>query len=99
MVDGKRLLTELKRLRNRLEDDLRHHHVASQARAALQIEWREAFDTKRTADTFETFLAGQLDQAAVHWILALVFLRFLEGNGLVERPLVSGHGERLQLAQ
>ena len=72
MLDGKRLLTELARLRKRLEDDLRRHHAASQAGAALQAEWREAFDAKRTADTFETFFAGQ-DEAAAQHRLPVVF--------------------------
>ncbi|WP_166802367.1 hypothetical protein, partial [Microvirga pakistanensis] len=43
--------------------------------------------------------SAAVDQAAVHWILALVFLRFLEDNGLLDRPIVSGVGERLELAQ
>jgi hypothetical protein len=40
-----------------------------------------------------------VDQAAVHSILALVFLRFLEDNGLLDRPLIAGLGERLELAK
>jgi hypothetical protein len=99
MVNGKRLLADLKRLRKRLEEDLRRHHSASRGRSEMEAEWREAFDSKRTADTFETFFTAQLDQAAVHWILGAVFLRFLEDNGLVDRPLISGTGERLELAQ
>ncbi|WP_166802421.1 hypothetical protein, partial [Microvirga pakistanensis] len=43
--------------------------------------------------------SAAVDQAAVHWILALVFLRFLEDNGLLDRPIVSGVGDRLELAQ
>jgi hypothetical protein len=35
----------------------------------------------------------------VHWILALVFLRFLEDNALLDRPILAGAGERLELAQ
>lgn len=35
----------------------------------------------------------------VHWILACVFLRFIEDNGLVERPWLAGHGERMHLAR
>ena len=99
MVDAKRLLADLKRLRRRLEDDLRQYHAGSSARAAVEAEWRSAFDARRTADTFETFWAAALDQAAVHWILAVVFLRFLEDNHLVDRPLLSGPGERLELAE
>jgi len=77
MVDAKRLLEDLKKLRRKLESDLRIFHGASAGRAALETEWQQARDTRRTADTFETFFSAALDQAAVHWILALVFLRFL----------------------
>lgn len=98
-MDGKRLLEDLKKLRKKLESDLRNYHGASSSRAALETEWRDARETKRTADTFETFFGAALDQAAVHWILALVFLRFLEDNGLLDRPLIAGPDERLELAQ
>ena len=98
MVDAKKLLADLKRLRRTLEADLREEHQASAQRDAVQAEWREAFDAKRTADTFETFWTAALDQAAVHWILGVVFLRFLEDNRLLDRPMLSGPGERLELA-
>jgi hypothetical protein len=99
MVNAERLLEDLKRLRKKLEADLRRHHAASAGRTKIEAEWQEARDTRRTADTFETFFDAAVDQAAVHWILALGFLRFLEDNSLLERPLVSGTGERLELAQ
>ncbi|MCT2580894.1 BREX-2 system adenine-specific DNA-methyltransferase PglX [Mesorhizobium sp. P16.1] len=99
MVDAGRLLGDLKKLRKKLEDDLRRYHTASAGRAAVDAEWREAGETKRTADTFETFFGAALDQAAVHWILAVVFLRFLEDNHLLDRPYVAGPGERLEVAQ
>jgi len=99
MVDARRLLTDLKRLHRRLQEDLREQHAASAQRDAVQAEWRTAFDAKRTADTFETFWSSAIDQAAVHWILAVVFIRLLEDNRLIDRPLLSGPGERLDLAQ
>ena len=98
MVDAKQLLADLKKLRRTLEADLRDHHQTSTQRDAAQAEWREAFDARRTADTFETFWSALLDQAAVHWILGVVFLRFLEDNRLLDRPFLSGPGERLELA-
>lgn len=101
MVNAGALLADLKRLRKRLEEDLRRHHAASAGRRAVEAEWQQARDTRRPADTFETFFTAALDQAAVHWILALVFLRFLEDNALLDRPIVAGAGagERLELAQ
>lgn len=99
MVSAKRLLSDLKRLRKRLEDDLRDHHAASRHRIAVQAEWQDARDTKRTADTFESFFSATVDQGAVHWILAVVFIRFLEDNRLIDQPVMSGPGERMELAQ
>jgi hypothetical protein len=99
MIDRQHLLADLKRLRRRLEDDLRRHHADGAARAAVEAEWREAFDAKRTAETFAAFFDAVLDQAVVHWILAAVFVRFLEDNGLIDGPIVSGPGERLELAR
>ena len=99
MIDAGRLLADLKKLRKKLEEDLRSHHQVSAQRAVIESEWREALNTKRTADTFDTFFDAAVDQAAVHWILALVFLRFLEDNRLLDRPVVAGPGERLEVAQ
>ena len=55
MIDAGRLLADLKKLRKKLEEDLRSHHRVSEQRAAIESEWREALNTKRTADTFDTF--------------------------------------------
>lgn len=66
MVDSGRLLAELKRLRNRLDANLRSRHADSEQGAAIAAEWREALQTKRTADTFEVFFGAAVDQAAVH---------------------------------
>jgi hypothetical protein len=94
MINPKRLLTDLKRLHSKLKEDLRGHHAASAGRDATEAEWQEAFATKRTAETFAAFFEAAIDQAAVHWILAPAFIRFLEDNGLIERPILSGPGER-----
>ncbi len=99
MIDVGRLLADLKKLRKKLEEDLRRYHAASAGRAAIDAEWQEARDTRRTADTFETFFGMVVDQAAVHWILGIVFLRFLEDNRLLDRPVVAGPGERLEVAK
>jgi hypothetical protein len=99
MIDPKRLLTDLKRLHTKLKDDLRRHHTASAGRNATDAEWQEAFATKRTAETLPAFFEAALDQASVYWILAAAFIRFLEDNGLIERPILSGPGERWELAR
>ncbi|SDR29324.1 Type I restriction-modification system, DNA methylase subunit [Rhizobiales bacterium GAS113] len=99
MINAAKLLADLKRLRKVLDADLRVTHAAGAQRDAVQAEWREAFDLGRTRDTFEAFLDGAFDQAVVHWVLGCVFLRFLEDNLLVDRPFLSGPGERLDLAK
>lgn len=98
MIDAKRLLADLKRQRKRLHDDLRQHHADSPGRARVHGEWQAALKARRTADSFETFWTAALDQAAVHWLLALVFLRFLEDNRLFDRPVLAGVEERGEVA-
>jgi hypothetical protein len=99
MIDAGKLLADLKRLRKVLDADLRETHASGAQRDAVQAEWQEAFDLGRTRDTFEAFLDGAFDQAVVHWVLGCVFLRFLEDNRLVDRPFLSGPGERLDMAK
>ncbi|MBA4159773.1 MAG: BREX-2 system adenine-specific DNA-methyltransferase PglX, partial [Gemmatimonadetes bacterium] len=52
----------------------------------------------RIGDAFEVWREEQLTQAAVHWVLACVFVRFIEDNGLIEEPLLAGPGARGQRA-
>jgi hypothetical protein len=99
MINAAKILADLKRLRKVLDADLRATHAAGAQRDAEQAEWREAFDLGSTRDTFEAFLDSAFDQTVVHWILGCVFLRFLEDNLLVDRPFLSGAGERLDLAK
>ena len=99
MIDAAKLLADLKRLRRVLDADLRATHATGARRDAVRAEWQELFDLGRTRDTFEAFLDGAFDQAVVHWVLGCVFLRFLEDNRLVDRPFLSGPGERLDLAK
>src|SRR5580704_1746236 len=99
MINAGKLLADLKRLRRVLDADVRETHASGAKRDSVQVEWQEAFDLGRTRDSFEVFLDGALDQAVVHWVLGCVFLRFLEDNLLVDRPFLSGPGERLDLAK
>ena len=52
MIDAKRLLTDLKRLRKRLEDDLRAHYADGPQQTVVRAEWQAALDARRTADGF-----------------------------------------------
>ena len=64
------------------------------------MEWRgRPRNADRTAATFETWLGERVTQVAVAWILATVFVRFCEDNGLIEYPFIAGPGERADQAR
>jgi hypothetical protein len=103
MIDAKVLLADLTRLLKRLEDDLRERALSPTSevptvRAQLQGEWQAARDAERTAETFESWAEQVITQAGVHWLLSCVFLRFIEDNGLVDRPWLSGTPQSGRLA-
>src|SRR3954471_10812533 len=100
MIDGRQLLTDLQPLRKRLEDDLRERSEQVPALGQpLREEWQAARERERTAQTYEAWLEDTLAQATVMWLLACVFVRFLEDNALVDPPRLAGPGPRLQLAR
>jgi N-6 DNA Methylase len=78
-----------------LEADLKPKGLAD---PRLKIEWTAARNADRTAATFETWLGERVTQVAVAWVLATVFVRFCEDNGLIEYPFIAGPGDRVQLA-
>ncbi|MDB9494419.1 BREX-2 system adenine-specific DNA-methyltransferase PglX [Spirulina major CS-329] len=83
-----------------LKDDLLDRAQSEPTIASrLSREYDEAFQAKRTALSFEEWRTGQIEQVAVAWVLCCVFGRFLEDNGLVERPMLAGVGPRLQMAR
>ena len=70
-----------------LEADLKPTGLASDR---LKVEWRAAKSADRTAATFETWIGERVTQVAVAWVLATVFVRFCEDNGLIEYPFIAG---------
>ena len=98
MIDSTALLEDLKRQVKNLEADLRQAG-AVEADAALREEWQEARQAGRTAAAFEQWLPERVTQVAVAWILATVFVRFCEDNGLLEHPFIAGPGTRLDQAR
>ena len=75
----------LERLVRRLEEDLREHVAAQEKlRQDLEEEYEKARQAGRTGEAFEVFCDGQRTLAAVAWVLAAVFVRFLEDNGLLD---------------
>ena len=95
MIDSRRLLADLKRLRADLEADLRERcEDGPELDDFLQEEHRQAVEGGRTALPYAVWRDDRLTQVAVAWILGCVFVRFLEDNGLVDPPRLSGPGER-----
>jgi hypothetical protein len=79
-----------------LEEDLKPRGLED---PRLRVEWRAAKAAERTAATFEMWLGERVTQVAVAWVLASVFVRFCEDNGLIEYPFITGPGERSALAR
>lgn len=99
MIDAEALLDDLKLEVTKLEDDIREHvEEREEIRARLRAEHAAARDAARTAAGFESWRDDRVTQAAVAWTLACVFVRYMEDNGLVDDPLLSGPGTRLRIA-
>src|ERR1700674_1496623 len=78
----------------RLEANLRERH-ASAVRAER---------TEGSAKGYNAFADEAITQAAVHWLLGCVFVRFLEDNGWLDErnakvAWIAGPGERLAIAK
>lgn len=100
MIERSALLADAKRLTAGLVDDLRarteHDEVP---RIATRGTYDRAVSAGRTQKTYEEWREDLLAQVAAGWVLASVFVRFCEDNGLVADPLLSGPGQRLDLAR
>ncbi len=91
MIDSQALLDDLKAEVTKLEDDLRARCDADAAvDASLQTRYDSARALKRTALTYKAWREEELTNVAVAWVLACVFIRFLEDNGLVETLALAG---------
>ncbi len=100
MIDRARLLADLQRLLRELEDDLRERaREQKEVEQTLRAEHARAKESERTSLPFETWLEEFVTQVAVAWILAAVFVRFLEDNDLVAEPKIAGSGDRLDRAR
>jgi len=101
MINSPALLTDLRRVLRALEADL-HARIGGQVALSesLEGEWNTARNAGRTGVTYTEWLDDEITQAAVHWILGCVFLRFLEDNHFLERPYLAGPDqERIALAR
>ncbi len=100
MIDSSALRDDLQALVTRLENDLRTRcGNEPDVDSPFKDAWEAALKGNRTAQTYAVWRDGELTQVAVGWVLACVFVRFIEDNGLVEVPALAGPGVRLQRAR
>ena len=91
MIDSPKLLTDLQREVTRLHTDLRARCDAEPAAdAPLKAQYDAARAGQRTALTYKAWREEELTNVAVAWVLACVFIRFLEDNALVETLHLAG---------
>ncbi|OSM06735.1 BREX-2 system adenine-specific DNA-methyltransferase PglX [Magnetofaba australis] len=91
MINAARLLKDLKAHLPKLEADIRERlEEVAEERARLEGLYQGARDGGRTGATWATWRDEQVTQAAAAWLLAGVFIRFLEDNRLIEKPGLSG---------
>ncbi|WP_307847474.1 BREX-2 system adenine-specific DNA-methyltransferase PglX [Streptomyces sp. F63] len=99
-VDRAALLKDLKRQVAALEDDLRERsETVEEFRTRLEAEYQQARDARRTAAAYGAWREERITQSAAAWVLACVFVRFCEDNGLIDEPFIAGPGERLAEAE
>ena len=100
MIDAAKLLDDCKALVQALEADLRERiDQDTGLQAVLVQEHATARDAGRTRRSVEEWERERITQAAVAWVLACVFVRFLEDTALAETARLSGPGDRLRQAR
>ena len=91
VIDPLHLLTDLQREVTKLHTDLRARCDSDPSTdAPLKAQYEAARRGKRTAQTYKAWREEELTNVAVAWVLACVFIRFLEDNGLVETLHLAG---------
>src|SRR5664280_536051 len=95
MINSSDLLSTLQGQLRLLLDDLRGRvETEPSVGDPVRAEYNQAFDAERTAWTFTEWSEDRLTQVAVGWLLACVFVRFGEDNGLIDDALIAGTGAR-----
>lgn len=100
MIKPKDLLADLQKQMRILERDLLVQAESdSVIDTRLHGRYSDAVTRSRTGLSFEPWRGQQLTQVAAGWILACVYTRFCEDNGLLDRPMLAGPGDRLAEAR
>ena len=98
--NGRPLKQELQKLVRSLVDDLRERTDQDPALSdLLQGEYQQAKNSGRVGRSYSEWREGELAEAAVAWVLAGLFIRFLEDNGLLDAAMISGPGESAEQAR
>lgn len=99
MVDVKKMLPELRALVAMLAEDLlQRATTVPTVDEKLRGAFHAIHESGRTSQSFEEWREDYLDQVAVAWVLACVFVRFIEDNGLLDECWLAGEGDRQKLA-
>jgi hypothetical protein len=100
MTPIKTLLPELRQVVVELAEDLLGRSTENaQIDAGLREAYGQIEKGGRTAQAFEVWRDDYLDQVAVAWVLACIFVRFMEDNALLNECWLAGEGERRKLAE
>jgi hypothetical protein len=100
MIDEARLLDDLVRLLTATEDNIRQRcNDEPTVNQPLQERYEAARKAGRTGVTFTVWREAEITQAAVAWLLACVFVRFLEDNDLLSEVYLAGSNGRTKSAQ
>lgn len=100
MVDIRTLLPELRGLVGELAEDLlQRATTVPEIDTLLRKGHEKVKDGGRTAQSYEEWREDYLDQVAVAWVLACVFVRFMEDNNLIDECWLAGEGDRRKLAE
>jgi len=95
MINASLLLSDLRSELGHFVTDLDDRVTSDEeCRSRLETEWHLAFNANRTGRTFEDWTEDRLTQVAVAWLLAFVFIRFCEDNGLIDEARIAGPGDR-----
>jgi hypothetical protein len=100
LITPKDLLADLqKQLRGLERDLLTRAESDAEIDTRLRQRYSDAVTRSRTGLNFETWRGQQLTQMAAGWVLACVYTRFCEDNGLLGQPMLAGPGNRLAEAR
>lgn len=93
-ADPMTYLKDLQRLQREVQDDLRQRcDEVVELRERLQADYQAARERGRTTSTYGEWREQSITQSAAAWVLACVFVRYLEDHELVDEVWLAGHGE------